>query len=272
MININAICDNQLENKRTRRKNIKSERVGETRVNNNGDTMIIVEYNTNKDITIKFEKTGELIKTKYINFKCGNIKSHFIPSVCNIGIIGLESTEDEKGNLLNSYICWSDILRRCYCEKQRKKNSTYKDVICCDEWLYYSNFKKFYDKNYYKIDTYRTELDKDILLKGNKIYSPETCCFVPQYINTLFTKTNAKRGELPIGVTYHKATEKYRAKCNDSKGNLKHLGLYNTPQEAFNSYKKYKENLIKEIANEHRDKIPTKLYEAMINYKVSIDD
>ena len=118
-------------------------------------------------------------------------------------------------------------------------------------------------------------LDKDILHKGNKIYSLENCVLVPDYINSLFIKRDAKRGEYPIGVCYNKQRKKYQAFCNIN-GKLKGLGYFITPLEAFNAYKIAKENEIKKIANDCVLKgyitKDSRLYNAMISYQIEIDD
>ena len=120
-------------------------------------------------------------------------------------------------------------------------------------------------------------LDKDILYKGNKIYSPSTCIFVPNRINTLFTKSNLTRGKYPIGVNIDNKTHKFRARCsifdNINKKVIRvTLGSYNNEIEAFQCYKRFKENYIKEVAEEYKNLIPTKLYEAMYKYEVEITD
>jgi hypothetical protein len=139
--------------------------------------------------------------------------------------------------------------------------------------LFYKNFKEWYKENWYEIEGERMALDKDILYKGNKIYSPENCIFVPQRINSLFVKNDRRRGELPIGVNYNKKRNKYRAQCNYlSYGNVT-LGSYDDPKEAFyKGYKPFKEKYIKEIADEYKDKIPQQLYDAMYNWVVEITD
>ena len=116
------------------------------------------------------------------------------------------------------------------------------------------------------------DLDKDILIKGNKVYGPDTCIFVPQRINNLFTKSDKLRGEFPIGV--YKRHNKYEAQCNCGKSKNKHLGRFDNAEDAFNAYKEFKENLIKEVANEYYNNnlIPFELYNAMYNYEVDIDD
>ena len=260
-------------------KNVKvsknKERLGETVIQNCGEAALIVQYVNSMDITIQFKTTGELVKTRYDKFVGGNVKSHFTPSVYGVGTTGLEPTVDENGKMLNSYKCWKGMLERCYSAKCQEKYPTYKGCSVCDDWLYYPNFKKWYDENYYEVENKTSHLDKDILVKGNKVYSPDTCVFAPSFINTLFTKSQNGRGELPIGVYYDKKYKKYKAQLrvfNDGKRTKKHLGYFNTEDEAFEAYKKAKEEYIKEVADEYKDKIPAKLYEAMHSYEVSIDD
>jgi hypothetical protein len=115
-------------------------------------------------------------------------------------------------------------------------------------------------------------LDKDILIKGNKVYSPETCIFIPSEINTLFVKNDVNRGEFPIGVTFNKENNNYLSHCNNGHRKIIHLGTFNNIEDAFKVYKEYKEKIIKQIAEEYKSKIPEKIYNAMINYDVEITD
>jgi len=138
----------------------------------------------------------------------------------------------------------------------------------CEEWRNFQNFAKWFEKNYKNEIMEKWQLDKDILVKRNKVYSPETCAFVPREINCLFTKTTKVRGNLPIGVT--KEYNKFRAQsCSNKK---RYLGTFTTPEEAFQSYKKSKEIYIKEIADKWKGLISEQVYEAMYNYKVEIND
>ena len=126
-------------------KNAAAERLGETRTMNCGEIAFIVKYENSNDITVKFEKTGEVVKTTYQCFKKGEIKSRFTPSVYGMGVIGNEKTKDGNGKSLKSYETWKSMLRRCYDKKYKQNNPTYKDVNCCEEWHNYSNFKKWYE-------------------------------------------------------------------------------------------------------------------------------
>lgn len=170
------------------------------------------------------------------------------------------------------YSTWKTMLARCYSESRLKASPTYNGCNVHEDWFNFQNFANWFNENYYEIPGQKTTLDKDILLKGNKIYGPDTCIFVPEDINLLFVKRNANRGECPIGVNYHKVSSKYKAECRNHSGNKKHLGLYINKEEAFRAYKKYKEQLIKQIANDYKVLIPIKLYKSLVSYEVNIND
>ena len=167
-----------------------------------------------------------------------------------------------------SYAAWKQMLARCYCESYVKKTPTYKDAEVCDEWKRFSAFKEWFDEHY--IDGYC--LDKDILVKGNKVYSPQTCCFVPNEINALLIKHDSKRGKYPIGVSKH--GNKYCARVNKYKEGSVWIGTYNTPEEAFNAYKDAKEKYIQQQAKLYYNngKITKLVYNALLNYRVNIKD
>lgn len=169
-----------------------------------------------------------------------------------------------KGIIYNR---WCSLRRRTLSEKFKKEKSTYKDVIVCDEWLNFQIFSKWFNENWRPYMDKTWQLDKDILVKGNKIYSPETCCFVPHEINSLFMSTKNKRGFYPIGV--NKERDKYRVRIG---GSRKHIGIFKTPEEAFQAYKIVKEQHIKETADKWRGQITEDVYKAMYNYQVEITD
>ena len=172
-------------------KRVKVERIGEKKFNKWGDLLEIVSYRDYNNITVKFEG-GNTKETSYYSFKIGNIKNDFAKTVYGVGIAGDIGHCNGNGKNKNSYACWLNMLRRCYSTEFKKKNPAYKDCSVCKDWLYYPNFAVWYNRNYYTIDGYRIHLDKDIRKDGNKMYSPETCCFVPQTINSLFLKKNVK--------------------------------------------------------------------------------
>lgn len=169
------------------------------------------------------------------------------------------------------------MMNRCYNKKVLKRQPTYKDKYVCEEWRNFQNFAKWFDENYYECDGERMELDKDILCKGNKIYSPDTCVFVPRKINQIFNKNQNIRGEYPIGVRFRKDCNKYETRCSmydykTSKYKIFHIGYFKTVEEAFDSYKEFKERYIKNVANIYKKYIPQNLYEALYLYSVEIND
>lgn len=243
------------------------DRTGEEKINFQGCLMKIIHYDTNKNLTVQFQdKNGYIVyHVNYNAFKNGSIKNPFCPNICGIGYLGLTSMIDSNGKRKDSYRMWCGMLERCY-----KSNVTqyysYKDCFVCEEWHCYANFEQWYNKNYYEIDDERMNLDKDILVKGNKIYSPDTCIFTPSIINCLFVKCSNNENSF-LGVNYNKKYDNYYVRVN-VKGKKKHVGVYNTKEEAFIAYKQFKENYIKSVADEYKDKIPKKLYDALYNWKV----
>lgn len=257
--------------------NQKEIRFGEERLNNQGSLMRIVEYVNNSDVIVEFqdEYRGR-VHTQYINFQKGGVKNPYHPDVHGIGMIGNKYPSKIDGIRLKEYIAWISILCRCTNKKLKEKESTYQDVVCCNEWLLYENFYEWLhsQENFDKwLNGDRWAVDKDILIKGNKTYSSETCCLVPQNVNSLFVKNDMRRGELPVGVC--RRGKSFEASCNNPiLGKYIYLGLYKTPEKAFQAYKQYKEALVKQVAEIEYSKgnITKRCYDAMMDYKVKITD
>jgi hypothetical protein len=178
--------------------------------------------------------------------------------------------------MTKEYQTWQDILKRCYSPKYHEKRPTYVGCIMCEEWIYFQDYAEWHNENYYSIPNGESlAIDKDILYKGNKIYSPETCIFVPESINNLLTKSNGSRGKYPIGVSYNKRDKKFISQCKLF-GKQIHLGYYSTPEEAHQVYKNYKEKIIITTLERYKGIIPEdiyqKLYSALKKYKVEMED
>lgn len=250
-------------------------RTGEEKIMNCGEVATIINYKNYHNIVIEFKKYNEVINCDYGNFKIGKVESKYIKNTYGVGFIGEgKFITKQNGRFTQSYIYWFNMLKRVYDNKFKEKETTYQDCTVCEDWLCFQNFAKWFEDNYYEIDGQRIHIDKDILNKGNKIYAPENCVFVPQRINNLFTKRDKLRGEYPIGVTWHKKSNKFISYCSiDNRKGRKHLGCFENSIDAFyKGYKPFKENYIKEVADEYKDKIPTKLYDAMYKYEVEMTD
>lgn len=172
----------------------------------------------------------------------------------------INPTIDGKQVRCKYYQTWRGMLERCYDSKYQTKEPTYTGCTVCEEWLTFSNFKKWMETQ----DWVGKCLDKDILIQGNKIYSPDTCIFVSSSINNLFTKSDAARGKYKIGVSFKKENDKFLAQCNIN-GKPKYLGLFLTEEEAYKTYKIFKTAHIRTLALEQTDE---RLKQAMLQYVV----
>ena len=255
----------------------KIDRTGEENYNSFGSKMVIKEYKDRKDMDVYFPEYNWTINhADYGNFKKGNIRCPYERRVHGKGYISVGKYKiKENGELTRQYKIWSHMLQRCYDPKYLEKYPTYKDCEVCTEWHNFQTFAEWYNDNYYEIEDGVMCLDKDILIKGNKIYSPETCIFVPNEINLLFVKRDNDRGKDPIGA-HQLPSGNYLVRCNNGYGKRINLGTYTTKEEAFRVYKQYKEKVIKEVIDSYKGKIPepyySRLRDAMYNYQVEIDD
>lgn len=251
----------------------------EEKLNNQGSLMKIIEYNSNSDITIEFQDDYKArIKSQYCNFKSGSIRNPYARSIYSVGMTGNKYPTAINTYPIREYLTWHNIMQRCFSEGLKKKQPTYQDVTVCNEWLNYENFYEWLHSqpNFEKwLNGKRWAIDKDILNKGNKIYSPDNCCLIPQNVNCLFLKREADRGKYPIGVRY-KDGNGFLASCHNPFTNKNEkIGSYSTPEKAFYlGYKPYKEDIIKRVAQIEFDSnnITEECYRAMMNYEVEIDD
>ena len=250
----------------------KIDRTGEINISNEGYEMKIIKYFNWENVIVEFQDKNKIrVTCRYNDFKKGSIKNPYHTSICKKGYLGVGKYSYKTHSQI--YKEWNSMLHRCYDNDVHKIHSTYTDCTVCEEWLNFQNFAKWYEENYYEIEGETMCLDKDILIKGNKVYSPSTCIFVPNKINALFTKSDKARGKYPIGVSFHKKYNKLIVRCNIN-NKTKHLGMLelNQVNEAFLIYKNFKENYIKQVADEYKDLIPIKLYDAMYKYEVEITD
>ena len=249
----------------------KIDRTGEEKTNNFGSVMIITRYKNSRSMDVYFpEYNWTKYNSDYKEFNTGNIKCPYEPRSWGYGYIG--EGKYSSSNNKKAYTKWNNMLRRCYDEKFQQKEPSYIGCTVCDEWCNFQIFAQWFEENYYEIDNIKNmALDKDILVKNNKIYSPDTCIFVPQNINSLFINNKRNRGELPLGVRILPSGN-YQAYCSNGYKKWTTIGTYHTQEEAFQSYKQYKESVIRKIANEYIGLIPQKLYNAMCKYEIEYDD
>lgn len=244
---------------------IRLNRIGMENYNNFGSLMKIIEYRNYNDIDIEFPEYNWVSQHRsFIEFENGDINCPYEPRVFGMGYHG----EGEYTAKLNGkvYTIWCAMLKRCYNDSIRSQYLTYEDCYICHEWLNFQNFAEWHYQNYYEIEGEQMSLEKDIIYKNINFYSPETCLYVPSKINRLFVRRNSIIRDLPIGVQKHGI--KFVVRCNGTDNNT----LFDSVEEAFYVYKESKESMIKKVADEYKDRIPCKLYNAMYNYVVDIND
>ena len=144
------------------------------------------------------------------------------------------------------YDRWYKMVTRCYSPKLQTKFQTYKGCSVCDEWKYFSNFKKWMMTQ----DWEGKDLDKDFLVKGNKKYSPETCVFMHHRVNSFVTDSGVARGECLIGASWKTQSGKFVARCkNPFTSKEEHLGYFTCETEAHLAWKKHKHEMSCQLAD-----------------------
>ena len=230
----------------------------------------IISYTDSKNVRVKFIDTGYETTSSLNAIRKGVIKDRLLPSVLGVGFIGGNNPSKIDGKHTKEYLVWRSMLTRCYDEKFKVKYPTYKHCFCSVSFNSYDWFYDWCNKQVsFGVDGF--ELDKDLLVKGNKVYSEDMCVFLPKEINNALLKRDDDRGKCLIGVDFLNTQNKFRSRLNVN-GISKHLGYFKTEIEAFNSYKIGKENYLKELAEKWKDKIDLRAYEALMNYQVEITD
>ena len=231
----------------------------------------ILKYNDAHNVEIQFLKTGVETSVQLGNIKSGKVKDPYAPSVYGIGVLGAKYQPTINGVRTKEYALWKCMLQRCYSDGFKKQRPTYEGCEVSDNFLHYEYFYEWC-QNQIGFGTEGFELDKDLLIKGSKVYSEDSCVFLPREINLLLTKRTASRGEHLIGVSWDNTSKAFKATVSKNKGKQEHLGFFNTELEAFNAYKVAKETFVKEQANKWKSQIDPRAYEALMKYEVNIDD
>jgi hypothetical protein len=241
------------------------DRLGERWLSSEKCWMTIIASRGVLDCDIQFDDGTIVYNRQYDDIKKGYIRNPMHRSVCGVGYLGIgKYLPSINRKCTKEYVAWSSMISRCH----NLRFPSYKEITVCEEWHNFQVFAEWFENNY-KSHMEGWHLDKDILKKGNKIYSPETCTFVPRDINMLFVKCNKSRGKYPIGV--RESGDKFKVECNIY-GKYKYLGTFNTIEEAFQAYKIAKEAEIKRVAEIWKPQLAPPTYQVLLNYKVEITD
>jgi len=190
--------------------------------------------------------------------------------ILGVGVNDWAGNVNVGGKPIKEYYLWRGMLTRCFSGEYKQNYPTYEGVTCSKEWLSMTTFiEDVSQMRGFGLSGWA--LDKDILQKGNKLYSKDTCCFVPAEVNNLLIKSDNSRGEYPVGVYFHKASGKFVARLRVN-GKTKFLGRFNTPEEAFQVYKLAKEAYIKVVADKWQHLLDNRVFQALMAYEVNISD
>lgn len=191
----------------------------------------------------------------------------YVPTVFGVGYHGCTDAITTS----DSYRRWVNMLERCYYDRYHKIRPAYRVVEVSEEFKCYANFREFYNKNFYQIPGERMQMDKDIIGHFSNVYSKDTVRFVPQSINTMFSRRVDQTNPLPTGVWVDKKSGRYRITFNRGKGE-REVSTFATVEEAFARYKELKEKAIKELAEKYKEYLPLDVYETMMAWEVRITD
>lgn len=240
--------------------------IGDVLQTNGGDTVTVLENNRWDNIVVEFnDEHKHRVTTRSDHLRNGMVKNPYTPSVYGVGYIGVgKYLVSDGGKLTPMYHTWAKMLQRCYDPKYHKKRPTYIGCTVCPEWHNFQIFTEWCSTqpNSY---TFGFALDKDLIVFGNKVYSPDTCSFVPHQINSLLTDCAAIRGDLPQGVSLRVRGGKYQVNLHID-GKQLYLGLFETVSEAATAYSKAKTENVHNQSDTWKDSLHPIVYTNLKNF------
>lgn len=237
-------------------------KVGSTWTTRDGSMIEVLELLKNQEVVIRFlapVRYEDVVL--YGNILSGSIANKFKPSVCEKGFLG-KYPVDVKSKL---YTSWSGMLNRVYNSTTDTAKANYGDCKVAEKWFYIGNYAEWFNK---QVVEDNWQLDKDLLLPGNKVYCEDYCIFLPKEINTFLTNRANHRGEWPVGVTYHARLNKWQATCSTNGNGNGYIGIYTSPEAAFAAYKVVKEKYARELAEKWKGIIDVRAYDALMKFDV----
>lgn len=240
-------------------------KVGDILTNNQGSNYTIVEYRNSRHVAIEFNDSYKhQVVVRAHALKTKNIRNPFYPTVQGVGYIGVGDFTSAKGSIgREAYVKWQSMLERCY--SGRDKYLAYDGCSVHPDWYNFQNFAEWcVSQEHYGMEY---EIDKDILVTGNRVYSKETCCLVPKEINAMVVGLRFIGANDEMGVTYNEDTRKYVAKLRLGI-HQKYIGSYKTLEEAREAYISVKKRYFKNMAIVYRDKIELKVAKALWDWDV----
>ena len=227
-------------------------------------TVIVVEVVSLTHVKVRFLKTNYEYIIHKSSVKKGSLKDPLQPTVCGVGVTGIGYYSPPTHP--KHYSLWSQMLARCYSDKYAK-SLDYKDCSVSDEFKNFQIFSSWCDSQI-GFNVKGFDLDKDLLSRDVKIYSKDTCVFIPEEVN--LTLRCPKSRSIYRGVRQTTAGT-YYSQYNTTTRSI-HLGTFTTPEEAFYAYKTGKEAHVKYLADKYKDVIDPRAYKALYEWTININD
>jgi len=238
-------------------------KVGDAIINNQGSEFTIIEYKNSRHVLIEFNDEH---KYRYVvrayTIKTKNVRNPFYPSASGVGYIGVGEFSSSVDNIgREAYVKWQAMLLRCYeVESDESRNPSYADCTVHRDWHNFQNFAKWCVYQKYYNSGY--EIDKDILVTGNRVYSEDSCCLVPAEINQMAIKLRHIGVNKSMGVSYDEKSRKYIAITRMGR-EQKYIGSYRTLQEASDAYVDLKKRYFKNMAIVHKERLDIRVIRAL---------
>ena len=255
-----------------RRKGVKKKggkhniiKVGDFFETNNGDCFV-VGYENNRNVYVDFVGyEGLTHKVNADDLRKRHVKNCYKPDLFGVGYFGIgEYKSSFKGKNTEEYESWKGMMERGYCPKLKEKLPTYRDCTVHIEWHNFQVYADWYtSQEFYGLGY---TLDKDLLVRGNKHYSPENCTLLPRGLNSMLSAPSRSKVGLMLGV--RKEGRKYSSRIGLGSFKRKYLGTFETELEAHEAYVIARERYIKNKALEWANRIEWKAYKALMEWEV----
>ena len=241
-------------------------KVGDTFLTKRCGICTVIEYVSYVEVYVKFED-GNIVKTRVQSLgkgHCRNLNSKLVLGVGINDMLGAEKTKE----FIKQRQMWFGVLQRCFSIKLLERRPTYKNCKVSESWLWLSNFIKDIKsiENYEKSLNGGWQLDKDLLSNEGKLYSKDTCCFIPRSLNLVISSYPKKLNGLPKGVKLSKGGRYFA--ILQKEGNQIFLGSYDSVEEASRVYNIAKKEHLLNIADSIKDIVPENVYKALVNFNL----
>ena len=249
-------------NNQERNEECRLKYLGAKNISSNGESMEIIRYNNSNDIDVLFD-SGYISKNKTISdFEKGKIKNPYSLTIYGVGYIGEGKYKCRIDTVYQkSYETWRSMIDRCYNKRKDGQNDSYYGIVeVCKEWHNYQNFAEWYYENYYSVGEESMCLDKDTVCRDNKIYSPETCVFLPKKLNVAFIKIS--QDEFWINEINSSRTKGFSCQITLN-GKPKYLGIFDTKEELIKHKNTIRREHLLGLVSEYEEKIPAHITEKL---------